>query len=96
MACWLQHSNQVTRLVENEVGEKGLGQMMKNLESHIKEFRSSFKSHGEMMEDFKYQQDGWDGVLMVGHAFLTGTLQFVWRIVLAHLCLCVCVGAGMG
>lgn len=42
---------------------------MKNLKSHIKEFRSSFKSHGEVVEDFKYQQDGWDGVLMVGHTF---------------------------
>lgn len=59
----------MTGLVENEVGDKGPGQVMKALESHIKEFRSHFKSGGEAVEDFKYWQDGWSGGHMVGCTF---------------------------
>ena len=51
---FLYHNNEVTRLVENEVGDKGQGQIMKDLESHIKAFRSYFKSHGAVVEDFKW------------------------------------------
>lgn len=44
----------MTRLVESEVGDKGKGQIiMKDLESHIKQFRSYSKSGGEAVEDFQ-------------------------------------------
>lgn len=76
----------MTRLVENEVGDKGQCQITKDLESHIKEFRSYFKSHGATVEDFKWvgwRSHGWVDIL-------TGALQFVWKG-------CVCVwGATAG
>lgn len=44
--CGCSTVNQGPRLVENEAGDKGKGQVMKDLESHNEEFRSYYRSRG--------------------------------------------------
>lgn len=50
--CGCSTVNQGIRLVENEVGDKGKGWIMKDLESHVEEFRSYSKSRGGSSGEF--------------------------------------------
>lgn len=82
----------MTKLVENGVGDTGQGQIMKDRESHIKEFSSRFKSGGRWWKILSTGRVGGVVVIWLGVHFNRSPLVCVMK----SACACVCFGAAVG